>query len=508
MMSAVAELQSPAPWPILHPERATEERLRRSAILLIALILVGRLVLAAAVPLVPDEAYYALWGANLSAGYLDHPPMIAFFIRLGEILAGHGTLGVRFLCVLSAIPATIFIWLATDLLIVDRRAAPLAAVVFNVTLVGFLGMTLATPDAPLILFSAAMAYFAARLTVEDRARWWLAMGVATGLAMQSKYSGALLAAGFSGAVLAIPALRRQLLRPWPWLALVAAVLVFAPNLLWNLEHGWATFAKQGGRVTSNWDFAPHYLLELVAAQFGLATPLVFVFGVWGMTASARSLYRPGPGRALLLWTLLVPCAYFAFHALRGRVEGNWPAFLFPSFSIAAAAGMLCAMASARAWIRRLPGLAVPLALVFVVLVGLQSTLVPIRALGPRDPIIRMTRGWPGLARDADQVRRSIGAGYILTDDYQLNATLTRALPAVPVAQYNEPQRYVSIGRPSGDRLAGVGLLLTGEDAAEVRAHFGAAEPVGDVTRRFHGIDIATLHAFRVGSSVSAANPSS
>ncbi|WEK51215.1 MAG: glycosyltransferase family 39 protein [Candidatus Kaistia colombiensis] len=504
-MSAVADVRARAPWPIFHPGRAAPDSLRRWAILLIALILVGRLVLAAAVPLVPDEAYYALWGANLSAGYLDHPPMIAFFIRLGEIMAGQGEFGVRLVCVLATIPATIFIWLATDLLIVDRRAAPLAATLFNVTLVGFIGMTLATPDAPLTLFSAAMAYFAARLTVDDRPRWWLAMGVATGLAMQSKYSGALFAAGFAGAVLAIPSLRRQLLRPWPWLALLIAILVFAPNLVWNQEHGWATFAKQGSRVTSNWSFAPHYLMELVAAQFGLATPLIFGFGIWGLTTPARSVYRPGPARAVLLWMLLVPCAYFTFHALRGRVEGNWPAFLFPSFSIAAAAGMLCAMASSKAGIRRLPGLAVPVALVFILLAGIQSALAPIRILGPRDPIIRMTRGWQGFARDADALRRSIGAGYILTDDYQLNAKLIRALPAVPVAQYNEPQRYVAIGRPSDDRLAGVGLLLTGEDPAHIRQHFGTAEAVGEVTRRFHGIDIATLHAFRVASPISAAN---
>ncbi|BCP55953.1 glycosyl transferase [Kaistia sp. 32K] len=506
-MSAATDIGT-ARLPVFHPGRATPDSLRRMAILLIALILVGRLVLAAMVPLVPDEAYYALWGANLSAGYLDHPPMIAVFIRLGTMLVGPGEFGVRLVCVLATVPASVFIWRAADLLITDRRAAPLAAILFNVTLIGFLGMTLATPDAPLVLFAAAMTYFAARLTVDDRPRWWIAMGVATGLAMEAKYSGALFAAGFAAAVLAVPVLRRQLLRPWPWLALLIAILVFAPNLIWNLEHGWATFTKQGGRVTSNWSFAPHYLAELVAAQFGLATPLVFGFGLWGLTRAARSVYRPGGGRAVLLWMLLAPCAYFAFHALRSRVEGNWPAFLFPAFSIAAAAGMIAAMASSRPAIRRLTGFAIPVALVLIALVGIHAALVPVRTLGPRDPIIRMTRGWPDFARDADALRQSIGANYILTDNYQLNAKLARELPAVPVAQFNERQRYVSFAVPSEASLAGVGLVLSvNPDPAAVREHFGTAEPLGEVTRRFDGIDIVPAYAFRIEAPAGAENPS-
>lgn len=506
-MSAAAGAGTQAHTPVTHPEHAAPDSLRNWAIFLIALTLVGRLILAAMVPLVPDEAYYALWGANLSAGYLDHPPMIAFFIRLGEIVAGHGAFGVRLVCVLATIPATLFIWLATDLLILDRRAAPFAAVLFNATLIGFLGMTLATPDAPLILFSAAMVYFAARLTVDDHPRWWLAMGVATGLALQSKYSAALFAGGFAVAVLFIPSLRRQLLRPWPWLALLLAILVFAPNLLWNLEHGWATFLKQGGRVTTNREFAPHYLMELIGAQFGLATPLIFGFGIWGLASPARSVYRPGSARALLLWMLLVPCAYFAFHALRSRVEGNWLAFLFPLFSIAAAAGMISVAASSNARFRRLPGYAIPVALALILAAGLQAALVPIRILGPKDPIIRMTRGWPGFAGDVDAMRQSIGAGYILTDNYQLNAQLTRELPKVPVLQFNERQRYIAFDQPTAGSLAGPGLVVMGDnDLAGVRNRFGAAEPLGEITRRFEGIDITTSYAFRIESAATLVSP--
>ncbi len=45
-----------------------------AALALVAATILARLVIAAVVPLVPDEAYYALWSTRLAAGYLDHPP--------------------------------------------------------------------------------------------------------------------------------------------------------------------------------------------------------------------------------------------------------------------------------------------------------------------------------------------------------------------------------------------------------------------------------------------------
>ncbi|WP_244183784.1 hypothetical protein [Acetobacter tropicalis] len=46
----------------------------------------ARVLMGALVPLTPDEAYYRLWALAPAAGYLDHPPMVAVFIRLGLLL--------------------------------------------------------------------------------------------------------------------------------------------------------------------------------------------------------------------------------------------------------------------------------------------------------------------------------------------------------------------------------------------------------------------------------------
>ncbi|WP_018387776.1 glycosyltransferase family 39 protein [Ancylobacter sp. FA202] len=474
----------------------------RGALALIGLMLVWRLVLAAFVPLVPDEAYYALWAQGLSAGYVDHPPMIAFFIRAGQMLLGDTPLGVRLFSVLAALPASWFVWRAAEDLLEDRRAGALAAVLFNATIFGFLGMTLATPDAPLALFCAAMVWCAARLVRAPRPLWWLAMGLATGLAAQSKYSGAMLAGAFSLAVLALAPLRRQLLTPWPWLAALLALLVFLPNIAWNAAHDWATLTKQGGRVTAQAPFRPGFLPEFVGSQIGLATPLIFLFAVLGLLPRrAAAAFRPGGGRALVMILLFVPLAYFAVHALRSRVEGNWVGFLYPLVAIAAAAGMLAPAGSGWAG-RNLPGLAratLPLAFGLILALGIHALFVPTTLAGNKDAVLRMTRGWPEFAAEIDAKRRAIGASAILTNDYQMTSMLKRELPGVTVQQFDERQRYAFMDEPEVLSLPGPLLLVlsTFRSFNDITGAFGGREDLGEVSRRFRDVTMPPVRLFRL-----------
>ena len=61
-----------------------------------------RLILAATLPVAPDEAYYWLWSQHLQPGYYDHPPMVALFIRIGTALFGATPFGIRLFGPLAA----------------------------------------------------------------------------------------------------------------------------------------------------------------------------------------------------------------------------------------------------------------------------------------------------------------------------------------------------------------------------------------------------------------------
>src|SRR5262245_63835401 len=75
---------------------AREMTSARGAGLLIVVLILLRAGMAGFAPLAFDEAYYWLWSKHLAAGYLDHPPMIAWIIRASILIFGDTAFGIRF----------------------------------------------------------------------------------------------------------------------------------------------------------------------------------------------------------------------------------------------------------------------------------------------------------------------------------------------------------------------------------------------------------------------------
>ena len=216
-----------------------------------------RLVAGALVPLTEDEAYYRLWSLRPAFGYFDHPPMIAWQVWLGRHLAGDSPLGVRLIPALSTAATSLLACDLARLMELGERVAARAGIWLNATLlVGFAG-GLAVPDVPGALFWTAVLWAAMR-AMRGAGAWWLAAGAAAGLACLSKYSGLFLAPGIALWLALAADGRRQLRTPWPWLGAAVALAVFAPNVAWNAQHGWLTFAKQFGRARPA-GFAPQFL---------------------------------------------------------------------------------------------------------------------------------------------------------------------------------------------------------------------------------------------------------
>ena len=196
-----------------------------------------------------DEAYYTLWSRSLSFGYLDHPPMVALLIRASTALFGEvriwraGAFAPR--CV-GAMPALIA-FIAWRLFGSAEKAA-LAALMWIAMPLVAIGALFVTPDAPLVVFWTLGLAALVELWRTGQRRWLLAIGLALGLALQSKFTAAFFAAGVGLALAATPSLRRWLVSPALYAGLAVALAIFAPFVVWNAEHGWATFAKQLGRA--------------------------------------------------------------------------------------------------------------------------------------------------------------------------------------------------------------------------------------------------------------------
>jgi len=436
---------------------------------------------AARVELTFDEAYYALWARWPQAGYFDHPPLVAWTIAASQALFGANEFGVRALFWLegASLPALVG-WIGWRLY--GEAAAP-ALIFVGAPLLA--GAPLATPDAPLTFFWT-LALLGLVEVWRGHPRAWGLVGLAAGAAALAKMTAGFLALGVALALVVTPSLRREWRRAGPWIAAALALAVASPFLIWNAAHAWATFHKQGGRLAAP-RFAPGYLGEFVGAQIGLFNPLSAGAALWG-AFRAPSLVtgegRVGEPTRLLLATVAPALIYFTLHALHDRVQGNWPAPLYPALALLAA----------RVAPRWLPGAAAALGLAVVAAVYLHLAFAwP--PLGPADPALRIG-GWRDLAAQVFAVATERKARFVLAEGYAATSLLTFYGPGFPeVAELGEPERWTF--RPPVN-VAGAGLAFGRTDMAEAldRDHFRAT-PVATLRRRVGGVELESYTLFAV-----------
>src|SRR5271154_3037065 len=143
---------------------------------LIAAMTAMRLVFASVIDLRTDEAYYWTWSKENVLSFLDHPPMIAWFIRFGTAIFGDTNFGVRFAGLVAMLVTQLLLADIVRRVAHDIRAVLLAVLMSEAAIYYGLLMAKVAPDLALIPFAVAMVWALARLVESDDARWWLAAG--------------------------------------------------------------------------------------------------------------------------------------------------------------------------------------------------------------------------------------------------------------------------------------------------------------------------------------------
>ena len=465
----------------------------RAALFLIALLILMRAVMAGVLPLSADEAYYWLWSKYLALGYYDHPPAVAFIIRLGTSLFGDTEFGVRASGILLSVLASWFVWRAALDILKDEKRAALAALLFNLTLMMGVEMLALTPDTPSIVTASAFLFCLARVQSTGKGHWWLWAGVAAGLGLLSKYSGLFVGAGALLWLIVSPRARIWLSTIWPWAGGVLALLVFLPNLLWQSQHQWMTFAFQFGRVTGG-HLTPRFLFEFIGAELGLATPFILVLAGLGAWRARRD-----SDRALLLALIAPALVYFLIHALHDRVQGNWPCFLYPMLAILAAD----AFTTEKGWWGWCSRLAMPTAGLILLLAYAQAAtgFLPLK----HDPLARLLGvGMRELAGQIQAEAKATGARAVLASDYETTAWLRFYAPSLMVVAVNQPNRYLD-APPA--RLGAGPWLYVSERARDqdqmVTRNFTLVARRPDLARARNGAMIASYDLWQLDQPRSA-----
>ncbi len=439
------------------------------AIILIAAMTAMRIVYACLIDLRTDEAYYWTWSKEYVLSFLDHPPMIAWFIRLGTAMFGDTNLGVRFAGILAMLVTQLLLADMVRRVTHDVRAIVIAILMPEAALYYGLLMAKVAPDTALIPFAVAMAWALIRLNESKDPRWWLAAGSFAGLALLSKFTAVMLLPAVVAFMLVPDWRRRWLLSPYPWCAALIAVVVFLPVLIWNAEHDWTSFKFQFVRAAATHEISGRTIADYVGLQFGLVGFVLLPVVLSGLTLTARRGYLAREPVAILLSTsALVPFLYFFWKSLSLRVGDTWPMFMWPIGFAAAAINI--AMLQHEGWpawmIRSTIAwayAAIASGIVLVVLVFLYYVVSPWNFIGRADPI-GGEAGYEQVVARAEAELQKTGATWIATTDYRTYAMLRWYFNGrVPVVQINERGRFQGFADPGMKEIAGhAGLYVARE----------------------------------------------
>jgi hypothetical protein len=248
------------------------------------------------------------------------------------------------------------------------------------------------------------AYFVIRLLKSGDPRWWIAIGAAIGYGMLSKYTMAFFAASIVAGVLLTDA-RRYLKSKWLWIGVAISLLVFLPNLLWQVHNHFISLDMlkhihaRDIRIGRTKNFLPEQL-EITQLGFLLALAgLYFYF-----------FDRAGKHFRMLGWMYVVVLAIFIIAKGRSYYMG-------PSYPMLYAAGAVWG----ERWLatmRRGTAIAVrglawtALALDIVVV---SAFFLPIAPLGTKWWNIaaglqgdhKEELGWPELVQEVARIRDSL-----------------------------------------------------------------------------------------------------
>jgi 4-amino-4-deoxy-L-arabinose transferase-like glycosyltransferase len=323
--------------------------------LTIAATAAARIALASTVGLGVDESYAASVAHPIALSYFDHPPLHFWIAAAAELRQGASPLAdlaVRAPFIALFALTTWLMYLVTARLF-DARAGMYAALALNVSPVFSISTgSWVLPDGPLMCAWLAAVYCVIR--VDESPRWWLGAGVATGLAMLSKYHGVLLMGGIF--LYLLFAARHWLARPWPYIAALIALAMFTPVIVWNAEHQWASFAFQLGRNAES--HAPRLLAlaQNIGGQVALVTPWVWVPLMLALARVRQPLCAIVGGIPIALFTLAslggnpgqphwAAPGYLMLFPLLGRLASTWAVQRVRTWLIASGAVLACVAAA-------------------------------------------------------------------------------------------------------------------------------------------------------------------
>jgi hypothetical protein len=184
-----------------------------------------------------DELYYLDSGRHPALGYVDFPPVVPLLAHLETGLLGISPWALRLLPTLLGGFMVVLSGIYVRRLGGSLRLQGLALLI-AVVAPYFLGANwvFQTVTFDEVTWMVALYWFVC-LVIDGRTRYWIYLGITLGIGLEVKYTIIGLIVGIGIAILLTPPLRSTLRTRYPWIAAAITLLLWAPNLVWQVIEG-------------------------------------------------------------------------------------------------------------------------------------------------------------------------------------------------------------------------------------------------------------------------------
>ncbi len=364
----------------------------------------------------PDETQYWFWSQAPAFGYFSKPPMIAWVIAATTSIFGDSEWAVRLSAPIFHFATSVLLFL-TARRIYDEKSAFWAGVVWLSLPAATLSSMIISTDALLLCFWSAALYLFFRLASpqsngEKSVLTAVFLGATIGLGFLSKYAMIYILIGAAAAV-AVTNMRLA----WRHMAIatVTALVILAPNLLWNADNGFQTVTHTAANADWRGDlFHPAAFAEFLVAQFGVFGPITLGLFIVGLITLNRRLAEISERRwadLALIGFALPPLIIVTVQAFISRAHANWAAAAYPAIAILIAAW---AIRAGRTRVLK-AGVGLNFAASIIFLIAATNFSLADR-LGLSE-VVKRVRGWE--EQGADIARLSSDYDAIMIDDREV-----------------------------------------------------------------------------------------
>jgi undecaprenyl-diphosphatase len=394
---------------------------KKHTLFLVSFIALFKIFLSATTSLHPDEAYYWLWSKQLALGYYDHPPMVAWFIKITTLLS-NSELAVRFSSIIATILLSILVWkFAKKLFHEDETVASASVIVLNTLPLTLVGSIIITPDTPAFMFFALAVYYQWHLIESCKTKYWYITGFFLGLSFLSKYTAILFVLSLAVYML-LDGKLKWLKNKHFYFMFIISFITFLPVIIWNSQNEWISFTFQFNHGLSGNKLHLNYVFEYLGLQCLIAGPFVFISGIVASIYYLKFKNIAYQHKYRFLFSFSVPIiAIFIITALKRYPGANWPAFAYFAFSIMTAQYLLSAKSELK---KKVLLIGVSFNFVVSILLGLhiKYAIFPIYKFSRDAAIADATNWFTGWQELGDTILHT-DAKYAVTNSHQWGGTI-------------------------------------------------------------------------------------